>query len=155
MNRHRAHGPMKAGLFVALLAAAAAAGCADGGSPNPSLAAPKLVLQARADGSVTIFIHSTFGERLYEWISLASDNATINNRTQVFSLEESVDQPGFFAEATAGTQRETYTLRARFDVDAAEEQVLVSFHDDKGEWSKEPEAFGLPFERVLNRRDVE
>lgn len=146
---------MKASLVVVLLATAAASGCAEGGPANPNLAAPKLVLQARADGSVTVFIHSTFGERLYEWISLAADNVTIDNRTGVFSLEESIAQPGFFVEATAGTPREMYTLRARFDVDAKEEQVLVAFHDDKGEWSKEPEAFDLPFERVLNRWDVE
>lgn len=141
-------------LVALLLATAATAGCAEGGPANPNLAAPKLVLQTREDGTLIVFIHSAFGERIYEWISLAADNTTINNRTAAFSLEQAMSATGFYLNATAGTPREMYTLRARLDVDLKEEEVLVAFHDDEGVWSKEPEAFGLPFERVLNRREA-
>ncbi|HET6405892.1 MAG TPA: hypothetical protein VFH78_14715 [Candidatus Thermoplasmatota archaeon] len=145
---------MKASLVVVLLATAAAAGCAEGGGANPNLAAPKLVLQARADDSLAIFIHSAFGERLYEWISLSIDNETISNRTNAFSLEETVNSTSFYLEARAGTPREMYTLRARLDVDLADDDVRASFHRDDGSWAV-PETFGLPFERVLIRRAAE
>lgn len=142
---------MKASLVVALLAAAAASGCAGGESTNPNLVAPKLVLQARPDGGVTVFLHAAFGEHLYDWIGLRADNATINNRTSAFSLEETVNRTGFYLDVAAGTPRETYTLRGRVDVDPAEDRALVAFHQDDADWS-DPQEFGLPFERVLTRR---
>lgn len=144
-------GPMKAGWLVALVATAAASGCAGGEAGNPNLSAPKLVLQARPDGSVTVFMHGAFGDRLYDWISLAADNLTLNNRSVAFSLEETVNRTGFFLDATAGTPREMYTLRARVDVDLVEERVFVAFHEDDAEWS-DRESFDLPFERLLVRR---
>ena len=143
---------MRVGCVVALLAAAVASGCA--GGENPNLAAPKIVLQPRSDGSVIVFMHSAFGERVYDWIAVGADNATINNRTHAFSLEEVVNRTGFYLDARAGTPRETYTLRARVDVDLQEERAFVAFHDDEDAWT-DPASFGLPFERVLTRRASE
>jgi hypothetical protein len=143
--------PMKAGWLLALLAGAAFAGCADGEPANPNLAAPKLVLEARPDGDVTLFAHGAFSDRLYDWIGLAVDNETLVNRTTAFSAEETVDASGFFFEAWAGTSRETYVLRGRADVDLAQERVVVAFFDAEGEWG-DTQSFALPFERVLVRR---
>jgi len=145
---------MKVGFVVALLAATAASGCTGGETTNPNLAAPKLVLQARSDGAIIVFVHSAFGERLYEWISLRADNETVNNRTESFSLEEVVDRSGFYLDAKAATAREVYSLRGRVDVDLATARAAVAFHDDDGDWDA-PQNFALPFERVLTRRASE
>lgn len=143
---------MKAGWLLTLLAGVALAGCA-GDEPNPNLAAPKLVVQARPDGNVTLFIHGAFSDRLYDWMELSVDNETLENRTVAFSIEETVPAQGFYFEAAAGTARETYELRGRADVDAAEEEVMVAFLGAEGEWG-DAQTFGLPFERVLVRRDT-
>lgn len=144
--------PMKAGLLVALVASAAMAGCT-GTEANPNLAAPKLVVQARPDGNVTLFVHGAFGDRLYDWVALAIDNETRANRSTAFSLEETVAGGGFYFETSAGVSREMYLLRGRADVDAAEERVEVAFLAEDGEWG-DPQSFGLPWERVLVRRDA-
>lgn len=144
---------MKAGWLVTLLAGVALAGCTGEEPANPNLAAPKLVLQARPDGNVTLFIHGAFGDRLYDWMALSIDNESLASRTIAFSIEETIASPGFYFEAAAGTARETYELRGRADVDAREEEVDVAFLGADGEWSDE-QTFGLPFERVLVRRDT-
>lgn len=145
---------MRAAWLVLLVGAALASGCTAGEGTNPNLAAPKLVLQPRSDGSVIVFVHSAFGERVYDWIALRADNETIDNRTSAFSLEEIVNRSGFYLDATAGTQTQMYTLRARIDVDIAEERALVAFHHDDGEWD-DAQSFGLPFERPMSRRASE
>lgn len=142
--------PMKPGWVLLVIAGAALAGCAEGGSANPNLSAPKLVLHARAEGEVAVFIHGAFAERLYEWMSLRVDNETVLNRTVVFSLEHAIPSTGFFFEASAGTARESYGLSGRVDLLPASERVEVSFLDEDGEWS-DAQSFGLPFERVLVR----
>lgn len=153
MNRPLTHGAMKARLALALLLAAAAAGCTGDEAANPNLAAPKLVLTARADGNITVFIHGAFGDRIYDWISLRADNMTISDRTQAFSLEETVPRPGFYFEAAASTARDAYELRGRVDVDFAKDEARVSFVQPDGDWGNE-QGFGLPFERVLVRREA-
>jgi hypothetical protein len=143
--------PMKAAWLVALLAGAALAGCASGEPANPNLAAPKLVVQARPDGSTTLFVHGAFADRLYDWIHVAVDNRTLANRTIAFSVEETVPSQRFYFEAVAGTSRETYELRGHVLVDPADERVEVAFLDAEGEWG-DTQSFNLPFERVLVRR---
>jgi hypothetical protein len=141
---------MKGAWVMALLAAIALAGC--GTQPaNPSLAAPKLVVAARPDGNATVFVHSAFGERAYEWIAITVDNQTMVNRTSAFSVETSLTT-GFYLEVAAQAGDEVYVLRARVDVFAPEERASVSLVDPQGEWPKEAESFGLPFERLLDRR---
>lgn len=142
---------MKASLVAALLAGALAAGCVGDEPANPNLAAPKLVVQARPDGGASVFVHGAFGDRLYEWVSVAIDNVTLENRTSAFSVEEQVNATGFYIDAAAGTAQETYSLHARIDVDPVEERVIVSLVNEKEEWD-DPQSFGLPFERVLTRR---
>lgn len=143
---------MKASWLLVLLAGAALAGCTGADPANPNLAAPKLVLQARPDGNVTLFIHGAFGDRLYDWIGVDIDNETLVNRSIAFSAEEIVPASGFFFEASARTTRETYSLRGRADLDAQEARVKVAFLDDQDDWS-DTQSFALPFERVLVRRD--
>ncbi|HUR69988.1 MAG TPA: hypothetical protein VM370_12140 [Candidatus Thermoplasmatota archaeon] len=142
---------MKAGFFVALLAAAALSGCTTGDTANPNLAAPKLVVAPRPDGNATLFIHSAFGERAYDWVTLRIDNETRLNRTASFSVEE-VLAPGFYLEAEAGLGEVVYTLRGRFDVFVPEDHVSVSLVDHDGAWPREAESQRLPFEHLLERR---
>lgn len=142
---------MKAAWIVALLATVALAGC--GAQPaNPSLAAPKLVVAARPDGNATVFVHSAFGERSYEWIALSIDNQSLTNRTSAFSIEASL-ATGFYLDVAAEAGEDVYVLRARIDVFEAEERASVSLVDSEGKWPDEPESFGLPFEHLLDRRE--
>lgn len=136
--------------MLALLAGAALAGCAGGDAANPNLAAPKLVVAARPDGNLTLFVHGAFGDRLYEWIHVRVDNATLVNRTAAFSAEES-RAAGFYLEASAQVSQEVYVLRARIDHDPAQERAIVSLVSMDAEWA-DAETFGLPFERLLERR---
>lgn len=142
------------GSWVALIVAAAAlAGCAGGEPANPNLAAPKLVMQTLTGGEAVIFVHAAFGERMYDWIVLLIDNETLTNRTAAFSLEETVPTGSFFFEAEAGTPRERYALRGHAMVDPVDERVRVAFVNEDGAWS-DAQNFGLPFERVMTRRDT-
>lgn len=141
---------MKSGCLAALLMASALAGCA-GEAANPSLTAPKVVVQDKPDGNVTIFVHSAFGERVYDWISVSVDNRTLENRTLVFSWEGSIPQRAFFMDVRAGAQGQLYDLRATVALDVVQERATVAFLEPDGDWT-EPREFGLPFERILDRR---
>src|SRR5688572_30547338 len=99
---------VKAGGLVALLVALAGCAGPDGGSANPNLLAPKVVVGARPDGNVTVFVHGAFREQLYEWVLVRVDNATLSNLSWAFSSEERVDRPGFFLEVEAGTAEALY-----------------------------------------------
>ncbi|HWH09413.1 MAG TPA: hypothetical protein VNX21_09445 [Candidatus Thermoplasmatota archaeon] len=140
---------MKAGLLVALLVALAGCTGPEGGSPNPNLLAPKVVVGARPDGNATLFVHGAFREHLYEWILVRVDNATLSNRTWTFSSEERVDRAGFFLEVEVGTADSLYRSRARVDLNATDERVRVAFLDDDG-WN-DARAYNLPFEHVADR----
>lgn len=141
---------MRAAWVVALWAAAALGGCAGSEGANPNLAAPKLVVAARPDGNVTLFVHGAFGDRIYDWVHVAIDNQTLVNRTAAFSVETSL-RPGFFVNATAGLADEMYWLRARIEHDPVDERLSVSFLHADEEWS-DADDYGLPFERLLERR---
>ena len=140
---------VKVGLLLALLVALAGCVGTQGGSPNPNLLAPKVVVGARPDGNVTIFVHGAFRENLYQWLEVRVDNATLSNRSWVFSSEERVDRPGFFLEVEAGTGDALYRSRARVDLDALEDRARVTFLEEAG-WD-DPRAFSLPFEHIVDR----
>jgi len=142
---------MRVGWIAMVVAAVAWAGCAGGEPANPNLAAPKLVIAHRADGNATVFLHSAFGERVYDWIHLEIDNATLVNETSTFAVEEIVG-PGFYVEASAQFGEALYELRARVDVFRVEERASVALVDADGEWAKEAESFDLPYERLLEPR---
>jgi len=136
-----------------LVAAAALSGCAAGqpASPNPNLAAPKLVVAARADGNFTVFMHAAFGDRAYDWLTLSLDNASVANRTSAYSLEQAVNGTGFFLDVGASSQGQLYQYRARIDVipGASGDRLKASVLDDEGRWS-EPRTFNMPFEQILD-----
>lgn len=140
---------MKVGLLTALLLSAALAGCT-AGTANPHLLAPKLVIHPQEDGNVTLYVHSAFGERVYDELSLAVENVTVATRADAFSLETSVASPGFFVEVAAVRDDEWYHLRARIDVDVEEPRIRVVALDEKGMW-QEPQTFALPYERIIER----
>lgn len=141
---------MRATWVLGILAAATVAGCAGGDAANPNLGAPKLHIAARPDGNLTLFVHGAFGDRLYEWIHVRIDNETLVNRSASFSVEES-RAPGFYVDASAELSDEVYVLRARIDHEPAPERLAVSLVGIDGEWAQ-AERFGLPFERLLERR---
>lgn len=144
---------MHAGRLVALVAAAALAGCAVGQPANPNLAAPKLLVQARPDGNVTLFVHSAFGERAYEWLALRIDNGTTVNRTQSFSLEEQTGARGFYVEVAGGTIEQLYESRVRIDIVPDGERAMVAVLDAEGEWT-EPRRYDMPYSVILERREA-
>lgn len=150
MGPFAARGLMR-GWAVALVGAACLAGCAEGGNPN--IFAPKLVIDARPDGGATVFVHSAFGERPYDALSMSLDNATTFARDHTFSLEERLPQDGFYLEVEAAVAQETYALRARLDILPDREHATVAFVDLEGQWSDAREV-NLPFERILERRDT-
>jgi hypothetical protein len=144
---------MRGGAILIVLLASALAGCVGGGGGgNPNLLAPKLVVAPRADGNVTLFLHGAFREQSYDWMSISVDNATIANRSRVFSSELDVARSGFFVDVQAQTGTLRYESRARIDVDLPEERVRVSFLQDD-EWG-DARVFGLPYEHVLDRPKV-
>ena len=142
---------MRASWLAVLLACVALGGCSD--NANPSLAAPKLVLAPREDGRVEAFLHAAFGERLYERLELAVDNATVAAEEDVFSLERTLDNASFYFEVTALTDREEYALRGHASLLREDEQFEIAFHGLDGEWT-EPQDFGTPFERVLSVKEA-
>lgn len=147
---------MSARAVALLLLAGALSGCAggEGGGANPNLLAPKLVVQQRPDGNVTVFAHGAFREQLYEWIAVSVDNASRVNRSWSYSVEEVVNASGFFVEVEAGTPESRYEVRARIDLNETAERVRVSFLEDEA-WA-EPRVYGLPFEHILDRpREVD
>lgn len=149
MNAPDARRRVKVGLVLAVLAAAAAGGCT-AGDANPHLLSPKLVVRAEDDGGVTIYVHSAFGDRVYDRITLSVDNATVATRVDAFSLETSVAKAGFFVVVAAALEEERYRLQARLDVDAESGRAVLVVVDDEGDWG-EAETYGLPYERVVER----
>jgi hypothetical protein len=143
---------MRAPVLGVLLLAAIAAGCASSGGGNPNLLAPKLVVQARSDGNVTLFVHGAFREESYDWLSLSIDNQTLVNRTEAFSVEENVRSSGFFAQAEGQTSGQLYEARARIDVEPAGDRILVSFQN--GDAWTDAKSYALPYEHVLDRPKV-
>jgi hypothetical protein len=137
--------------LVTIVLAAIVSGCVGGTPGNPNLAAPKLIVESRADGNVTVFVHGAFREQSYAWLSLALDNHTITNRTNAFSIEEVVPGPGFFLDLTAlaGVQ---YEMRARVDLNQTGERVRVSLLDANG-WT-EAKVYGVPYEHLLDHVKV-
>lgn len=135
--------------MLAVIAAAAAGGCT-AGDANPHLLSPKLVVRAEEDGGVTLYVHSAFGDRVYDRITVLVDNATVATRVEAFSLETTVAQPGFFVEVAAALEDERYRLQARLDVDAEGGRALLVTLDEQGEWG-DVESYGLPYERIVER----
>lgn len=144
---------MKAGWTAVLVLAAALAGCA-GEAANPNLAAPKAVLHLWPDGNVSLYVHSAFGERSYEWIRVSVDNQTLVNRTDAYSWEGVMPGHGFYLEVEARNGTALYELRARVDVDAGDGDALVATLDPDGEWSEPRKLSRPPFELFLQRRDA-
>jgi hypothetical protein len=138
--------------WLALLLVAALSGCATGEpGPNPNLAAPKLLVAARADGNFTVYLHAAFGERAYDWLSIAVDNRTVANRTAAYSLEDTVNGTSFFLDVGASSSGQLYEYRARVDVLPATsgDRVRVATLDADGTWS-DPRTFSLPLEQILD-----
>ena len=140
---------VKVALLLVLLVALAGCTGTQGGSPNPNLLAPKVVVGARPDANVTVFVHGAFREHLYAWVHVRVDNETLSNRTWVFSSEEQVDRTGFFLEVEVGTDDALYRSRARVDIDAPEDRARVAFLEESG-W-EDARAVSLPFEHIADR----
>lgn len=142
---------MKPGWVVALLVVGALGGCAAGGGnpQNPNLLAPKLVVHPRADGGAILYVHGAFREQVYDWIRVAIDNETVDNRSTVFSFETVVPTQAFFLDVEAGAGESVYRARARLDLDVENDRVLVATLEDDG-WS-DARASSLPYEDILDR----
>lgn len=135
-----------------LLLAALVSGCTGGTTGNPNLAAPKLIVDARPDGNVTLFVHGAFREQSYSWLNLTLDNRSSTNRTHAFSIEQTVPGPGFFLDLTALAGNQPYEMRARVDLNQTGERVRVSIVDAEG-WG-DPKVFGVPYEHLLDHVKV-
>lgn len=136
-----------------LFVAASLGGCAGGGGgENPNFLAPKLVVQIRQDGDLSVFVHGAFREQVYDWIRVAVDNVTVSNRSNSFSSEEQVNSSGFFVDVEAHAGSQIYVTQARVDADPADDRLLVSFVEADG-WS-EVRSYKFPFEHVVDRPKV-
>lgn len=144
---------MMARWVLASLLLAGLGGCTtSGGGTNPNLLAPKLVVQPRHDGNVTLFVHGAFRDESYDWLRVSVDNVTVLNRTSAFSAEEDIASRGFFVDVTAVAGLQLYQTRARVDVNDTAERVRVSFLQEDG-WT-DAKSFGFPFEHILDRPKV-
>lgn len=143
---------MRVGWVMTLLVASLSAGCTTGEPTNPNLAAPKVVVALDPDNVPTVYVHSAFGERMYEWIEVRVDNETIGNRSNVFSWESSVASHSFFLEVFAESGTQLYEVRALIEIQPTDQQAEISFLQGSSRWS-EPRSFGLPFERIMERRN--
>lgn len=140
---------MKAAALAAVVVAALLAGCAAGEPSNPNLMAPKMILRAHDDGSVTVYVHSAFGERDYDLLALTVDNATFQ-RAEAFSIEERIPDQDFFLGVRAMAYGQAYEIRGQVLVDEDRERVRILLLDEKGDW--EPaRTYNLPYERILER----
>lgn len=143
---------MNAGWLVAGLVCILMAGCtSEGGTTNPNLLAPKLVLDQREEGNVTVFVHSAFGERAYDWIRVSVDNRTLVNRTEAFSIEEDLGAAGIHLTIEAGVADQRYALQVRIDEANADGKLRVSVLDIADDEWADPRTTGLPYERILER----
>lgn len=140
-------------VLVALLALTS--GCLGSEPTNPNLLAPKVVLDMLPDGDIALFVHSAFGERRYDSITLALDNETIDTRSQAFSLEHRMNQTQFFLDVSARSGESEFRLRGAFDLNttATQPRIDVSLLDSRTGWADE-RTYGLPFERILDRPEV-
>lgn len=135
-----------------LLLAAALSGCTgESAGPSPNFVAPKLVLAARDDGNLTLFVHAAIGERAYDWLSLSVDNASVVNRTSAYSLEESVNGTSVFVTVSAMSGDQLYAWRGHVEVlpVPGAERARIARLDDEDVWS-EPRLYSLPFEQILD-----
>ncbi|HEX2022216.1 MAG TPA: hypothetical protein VHH36_05850 [Candidatus Thermoplasmatota archaeon] len=137
-----------AGVGAAVILAATLAGCAQ--DANPHLIAPKLVLAPLEDGNLTLYVHGAFQDRMYDRIELSIDNQTPIVREDAFSLETRLPASGFFLRVTAWAAESRYEARARVDVDAADERVVIAELDEDAQWAS-PSSYALPHERVIGR----
>ena len=138
--------------MLAIVLAGVVSGCASGGAPgNPNLVAPKTILAARGDGNATLCVHSAFGDHQYDWIAVAIDNVTVENRTDVFSFEANVPAPHYYLEITAGSAQQQYHLRARVDLAAKGDKALIAIESEKGDWA-DARPFALPWEHIMDRK---
>lgn len=146
---------MRLASLALLMAVPLLAGCATDGEPaNPNLLAPKVVVDALPDGSLTIFVHSAFGERRYDRLEILVDNASESVRTASFSIEHRVNRTPAFLEVRAASGEETFRFQGLVALPPVrDERIEVAFVSEEGEWSEARE-YGLPFERILERPEL-
>jgi hypothetical protein len=141
--------------LLVVVVASALGGCAAWGGPgaqNPNLLAPKLVVQPRADGNFTLFVHGAFREQVYDWIAIGLDNVSLANESQAFSVETRAPGPGFFLNVDAQVGAVLYETKARLDLNATDKKLHIAFVDADG-WS-DPRPYSVPFEHILDRPQV-
>ena len=137
-----------------LLVASPWTGCLSGDPANPNIAVHKMLVSERDDGNFTVYVHSQFGEHMYDWIDVRIDNVSVANRSEVFAWEGTIPANGVFVEIVANSGESLYATAVRIDFDPLDDRVLVAVLDPKDGWSNARD-YGLPYGRILQRRSAD
>lgn len=136
--------------LTALIVAAALAGCTRAEPVNPNLLAPKMVLNVDDAAQPVIFVHSAFGERVYDRIEVAINNSTLRTVEERYSLEQNLDLTNSFLEVRASHGESEYAFRGDVSLEDDGERLQVVELRPNGEWS-EPRSYNLPYATILDR----
>ncbi len=150
MKRFRA-----GGLALLLALVAPLSGCTGNGEPtNPNLLVPKLVFDLLPSGEALVYLHSAFGDRRYDSMSIELDNVTVAQATNAYSLEHRFPPGSFHLRALASSGNATFRIEALFnDVTPGDVKIIVALADESGTWS-DARTYGLPMERILHRHEA-
>ncbi|HVL47451.1 MAG TPA: hypothetical protein VM889_02740 [Candidatus Thermoplasmatota archaeon] len=130
------------------------AGCAEAPVTNPNLHAPKLVLDRTVDNMTELYIHSAFGERAYDQITIALDNETLGQRSFGYSLDLTTPATRFFLTATVRSGESRFAWNGMVDLDVDRDRVSIAPWLEKKNVTEEPRTFALPFEMILDKARV-
>lgn len=140
-------GGLVRGLVVLAALAGALSGCTQAPATNPNLLAPKLVIDYTVDGRTELYMHSAFGERAYDNLTVTLDNVTLARRTFGFSLDVTTERTAFFLSAYARAGASRFSWQGQVVLSPVNDTLAVVPWAEDGPLGER--TGGLPYEILL------